>query len=183
MPDLTKATPSPGPARITRHRREAECAGRPSGDPARILHERAETTSGADADYLLLYSAAGPHFRKSGEQSHYGGVAKTGFTNLVVANNAASPDSKLDVTAGELVLRTDSAMCATLLPLPAPRCRVLVGRRDSGWPRLATLSADTWYYLWAISDGVNDRLLLSASATSPSLPSGYPIARCSPPYG
>jgi len=56
---------------------------------------------------VLLYSAAGAAFQKIRKSNLItAGVAKTGFTNLVVANNATSPDSKLDVTAGELVLRT-----------------------------------------------------------------------------
>lgn len=43
-----------------------------------------------------------------------------------------------------------------------------VGGLDTG-----TKANSTWYYIWAISNGVYDRLLASTSATSPTMPSGY----------
>lgn len=34
-------------------------------------------------------------------------------------------------------------------------------------------AANTWYYLHAISDGTNDRLIITANANGPTLPTGY----------
>lgn len=100
------------------------------------------------------------------------------FRKLTIVNNAASPTFKFDVTASELVMR-DSSTGAV--------------RRTSGFSRtvdatlysagatvdgrdFATLNTDTWYYVWAISDGANDRLLLSDSSTTPTFPSGYSLS-------
>jgi hypothetical protein len=43
-----------------------------------------------------------------------------------------------------------------------------VNQLDSG-----TIAIDTWYYIWAISNGTTDGTLASTSATAPTLPSGY----------
>jgi hypothetical protein len=41
-------------------------------------------------------------------------------------------------------------------------------RLDTG-----TIAIDTWYYIWAISNGVTDGTLASTSATAPTMPAGY----------
>lgn len=38
---------------------------------------------------------------------------------------------------------------------------------------VGTKANSTWYYIWAISNGVVDRLLASTSATTPTMPTGY----------
>ena len=43
-----------------------------------------------------------------------------------------------------------------------------IGGLDTG-----TKANSTWYYIWAISNGVVDRLLASLSSTTPIMPSGY----------
>lgn len=36
-----------------------------------------------------------------------------------------------------------------------------------------TIAIDTWYYIWAISNGTTDGTLASTSSTAPTLPGGY----------
>src|SRR5262245_6894860 len=43
-----------------------------------------------------------------------------------------------------------------------------VNRLDTG-----TIAIDTWYYIWAISNGTTDGTLASTSATAPTMPGGY----------
>jgi hypothetical protein len=137
--------------------------------------DRSEANSGSDTDLLLIYNASSFTFKKIRKGNLItAGVAKTGFTNLSVQNNAAAPDSRLDVTADELVLRAItgnvryiSAFSRTV-DLESYSGAATADGRD-----FATENADTWYYVWAISDGTNDRLLVSASRTSPTLPSGF----------
>jgi hypothetical protein len=43
-----------------------------------------------------------------------------------------------------------------------------VNKLDAG-----TIAIDTWYYVWAISNGTTDGTLASTSSTAPTLPNGY----------
>lgn len=137
--------------------------------------DRSEASSGGDSDLLLIYHASSSSFKKIRKGNLIAaGVARTGFTNLSIQNNAAAPDHKLDVTADELVLRTVpgnvryvSAFSRTV-DVEAHTGAATADGRD-----FSTENADSWYYVWAISDGTNDRLLLSASRTSPTLPTGF----------
>lgn len=100
------------------------------------------------------------------------------WRKLSIVNNAGSPTIKFDVSVGELVMRNSSTgavrrtvgfsrtVDATLYSAGAT-----VDGRD-----FATLNTDTWYYVWAISDATNDRLLLSDSSTSPTFPAGYSLS-------
>ena len=36
-----------------------------------------------------------------------------------------------------------------------------------------SIAIDTWYYIWAISNGSTDGTLASTSSTAPTMPSGY----------
>lgn len=94
------------------------------------------------------------------------------FTNLTIANNSGTPDTQTDVTIGEVVM-IDPSTGASLRAATASftinaALNGAVNRLDTG-----TLAASTWYYVWAISNGVTTGGLLSLSSTAPTMPSGY----------
>jgi len=101
---------------------------------------------------------------------------KKGFVNgFALSQNAAAPDYKVDIQAGECAdstaqrqIKSDSVLTVDL--------------SASGANGLDTSSeaADTWYAVHVIADtsGANAPAgLFSTSATSPTLPSGYDIFR------
>ena len=87
-------------------------------------------------------------------------------------NNASTPDSKMDVTADELVLKT-----TTGAPALASAVSVTIDIAVSGAGGLDTGAEanSTWYYLWIIRQTATGTIagLLSTSATSPTMPTGY----------
>lgn len=90
--------------------------------------------------------------------------------NLVVQNNATTPNTKIDVTADFAVMRdsagrifTDSSVSLTI------DCSTTgANGLDSG-----SLGVSIWYYIYLISNGSATAGLVSASSSSPTLPSGY----------
>lgn len=91
--------------------------------------------------------------------------------NIVSRTNAATPNSKIDITADELLLK-DSNSGAFL----AASVSVTIDITASGANGLDTgaEAGDTWYYGWVIAkaDGTIAGLL-STSSTAPTMPSGY----------
>jgi hypothetical protein len=91
--------------------------------------------------------------------------------NLVIKNNTGTPNSKMDITADEVVMKTSDgkALLASAVSLTADiGLGVAVNGLDAG-----VEGADTWYYLWVISNGSTTSALISTSATAPVLPTGY----------
>lgn len=90
--------------------------------------------------------------------------------NLVVKNNAPTPASKIDVTADEIILKnaSRSPLLATSVSLTADITVNGANGLDTG-----AAASNTWYYLWAISDGASTALLLSTSSTAPTMPGAY----------
>lgn len=88
------------------------------------------------------------------------------FVNLSVAPNTTNPTYQIDVSTDELQIGyiRESSFAA------------IVDITASGFNGLDTGSEanSTWYYLWAIAGaGQTSGLVLSASLTAPTLPSGY----------
>lgn len=92
------------------------------------------------------------------------------FEQLVVNNNATTPNTKIDVSAGYLNMRNSSGvgMCASGVTFTINAATNGANGLDTG-----SMAASTWYYVWAISNGSVNAGLLSTSSTSPTLPSGY----------
>jgi hypothetical protein len=92
--------------------------------------------------------------------------------NLVLKATAASGvDDDLTVTADEVVLKDTggnavsvSSFNQTMNPTGVNGANAF----DTGSP-----TTGNWYYVWVIWDGTNARLLGSASATAPTMPTGY----------
>lgn len=98
------------------------------------------------------------------------GVAVPAAVVLTVANNATTPNSKIDVSAAHctMVNATGGAKyksgAAVTIDLTASGANGL----DTG-----AVASSTWYNLFLISNGVTTAGLASLSATAPTMPSGY----------
>lgn len=97
------------------------------------------------------------------------------FRNLYV-RPGATPNTQIRVTADVLVLSDSSGVTRTVRNLNATAdCTVngAVNRLDAG-----SLANSTWYFVWVISNGTTDGVLVSTSSTAPTLPSGYTYSAC-----
>lgn len=94
----------------------------------------------------------------------------TSFVNLKTFNNTTTPNSKMDITADEVVVKNSSGYAVCLSSVSET-----VDITVSGASGLDTGSeaSSTWYYIYIIWDGTNVNALLSTSATAPTMPSGY----------
>jgi hypothetical protein len=90
--------------------------------------------------------------------------------NLIVTNNASTPNSIMDITADEILLKNSSgvAFLANAVNLTIDIAGTGANGLDTG-----TEANSTWYYLWVIYNGTTVAGLLSTSSTAPTLPSGY----------
>lgn len=90
--------------------------------------------------------------------------------NLLAFNNTATPNSKVDVTADEVIVKNTSGNAVVLSTVS-----LTVDIAASGANGLDTgaEASSTWYYVWVIWNGSTTAGLLSTSATAPTMPSGY----------
>lgn len=141
-----------------------------------LITDQVEETVVADDDYFLIFDSSVSAFRKVAKGSFVqSSIALAGTRNLWAANNAVTPNSQVDVSADEIVLRRSSNGDARLVRTFAATADLTV---YSSGPTLngrdhATLTDPSWIYLHAISDGTTNGLIFSQSATSPILPAGY----------
>jgi hypothetical protein len=95
-----------------------------------------------------------------------------GFKNLLIANNAGTPDSKIDVSADAATLET-----ASFIAYRKSQVAVTINCTTTGANGLdsGSLAANTWYYLWLIYNPATDTVagLASISSSAPTMPSGY----------
>jgi len=92
------------------------------------------------------------------------------FKNLIVTNNATYPAYQMDIDAGTIVLQDSSGNVheANSVNLTADITASGANGLDTG-----AEATSTWYYLWAIYNGTTVASLISASATAPTMPTGY----------
>lgn len=101
-------------------------------------------------------------------------IAKPPFAQgLTIKNNAATPNTKIDVAAGLVFLSSASASAFF------SSVAVTINAATTGANALDTgsLANNQEYYVYLISDGTNVAGLLSLSATSPAMPAGYTMAQ------
>lgn len=101
-------------------------------------------------------------------------IAKPPFAqNLVIKNNAVTPNTKIDVTAG-LVFLSASTVSKFFSSVS-----VTINAATTGANALDTgsLTTNQEYHVYLISDGTNVAGLASLSATSPTMPTGYTMAQ------
>jgi hypothetical protein len=92
------------------------------------------------------------------------------FRNLIVQTNAATPDSKVDILADEVMLEDTSGNAKRVESVSLTADITVTGANglDTG-----AEAANKWYSIWVIDNGTTTASLLSESATAPTLPSGY----------
>jgi hypothetical protein len=95
-----------------------------------------------------------------------------GFKGLVIQNNSGTPNSQIDLDADAVTVETTSGVAFRLSSIDLTiNCAVTgVNGIDAGG-----LANSTWYYIWVIYNPTTGMTagLISASATSPTMPSGY----------
>lgn len=103
-------------------------------------------------------------------------VSGASFKNLNIKNDSVTPNTKMTVTADVAVIPdvNGNAVRATSVSLTINAATTGANALDTG-----SLTTNTWYYIYIISDGTTTAGLMSASATTPTLPIGYVYyARC-----
>ncbi len=132
-----------------------------------------EKTSAADADEALIEDSAASWAKKKMKLSTIrAGILPPKYKyNLVVKSNAASPTTKIDVTADELCVTSASAGTLLLTSVSHTIDSTVNGANglDSG------VVATGLYYVWVIYDSAlaTSAGLISLSSTNPTMPSGY----------
>lgn len=95
-----------------------------------------------------------------------------GFKNLVIQNNSATPNSKIDVDADAVTVETDSGVAYRLTSVDVTIDCSTTGANglDSG-----SLGNSAWYAVFIIYNPTSNTVagLASTSASSPTMPSGY----------
>lgn len=95
-----------------------------------------------------------------------------GGRNIVLQNNAANPNTQIDVTADEVVLKTSDGAAYLAIAVNVTANIAATGANPNALDTGAE-AGDTWYYIWLIYNGTTVASLISASATAPTLPTGY----------
>lgn len=91
------------------------------------------------------------------------------FKNLFIANGG-TPDSQVAVTADQVMLGTAGGGTARVTSV---NVTISTGTNGANGLDSGTIAQATWYSVWVIYNGSTIAGLLSTSATSPTLPSGY----------
>lgn len=133
-----------------------------------LITDQTEKVTPAAADMFLIWDSATNTFKKASYTNFIPtSRGKTGSTALVMSTLTAAT---IAVDAREIEMKTTAG-----LPYVANSFSVTLNMATSGANGLDTgvEAANTWYYLYAISTGTVDRGLISASSTSPTLPTNY----------
>ena len=102
--------------------------------------------------------------------AQYAQGAGTGsVSGLVIKNNSGTPNTQVDVTASKVAMVNSSGN-----PVVGT-ASLTINAATNGANGLDTgsLTTDTWYNVFLISNGTTVSGLLSLSATAPTMPSGY----------
>lgn len=93
-----------------------------------------------------------------------------GAVGYTCTNNSGTPNTQLDVAASVVVMADTSNITVT-----ATSVSITINAGTTGANGIDTgaLGANTWYYVWLISDGTTTAGLLSLSSTAPTMPVGY----------
>lgn len=126
--------------------------------------------------YMIVYNSAlnsgGGGFVIVDATSTGGGTSDTNrlgsYKNLKIVNGATA-NSQAVITADQIVLETS----AGTFFVATPSVTISSGSSGANGLDTGTLAASTWYSLWIIYNGTTTAGLMSASATSPTLPGGY----------
>lgn len=118
--------------------------------------------------YTVVYEDSGGTSRDIvSEDGTVGSTSPTYSQGVIIENNASTPNTKIDANADVLSIENISV---TSVDLTIDCSSTGANKLDAG-----SLAADTWYYVWAIYDPSTTTTagLISTSATSPTMPTGY----------
>jgi hypothetical protein len=98
-------------------------------------------------------------------------ITKRLFQNVLTGVNASNPAYQVDISAGEVGADDGSDVIEVTTPLTVDITTIGAANGLDG----GSEASDTWYYLFLIKNPATGAVagLLSASSTSPTLPSGY----------
>jgi len=85
---------------------------------------------------------------------------------LVIKNNAAAPTAKIDVTFDEAILANAAVTLGMLAKAAA--LTIDITTAGAGGLDIGTISASSWYHVYAVSDGVQLKGTISLSPTAPN---------------
>jgi len=126
-----------------------------------------------DNDWVLLEDSENAYAKRKMRYSSFSANFPPSWKhNLVVKNNAATPDSEIDIDADELVAQNVAGSRALLESVNVTIDTTVTGANglDTG-----SLANTTLYYIWVIYNATTATVagLASTSASSPTMPSGY----------
>lgn len=142
-----------------------------------ILPGGANITTAAGDTAFALYLGSGNWqlVQYTVAASGFGSIAGVlpGAVGLLIANNAGSPNTQMDISANYAVVISTSPAAAAAFSAVS----VTVNFATTGLNGLdaGAIAASTWYYLYLISNGSGIGGLASLSATAPTLPVGYTL--------
>lgn len=99
----------------------------------------------------------------------------SGARGVTIVNVGATSTTQLVVRAAEVVMLNASMVPRRVASFNVSALDITqyVGGSTANGRDFATLTGPEWVYIWAISDGVNDRALFSLSSSAPTLPTGF----------
>ena len=137
-----------------------------------ILPGGANITTNAGDSLIAVEQSYGSGNWQIISYTHFQTVAATiaATNHLTIQNNAATPNSKMDVVAMNAILTGAGYLQLTTGAITVTINSTIVGANglDTG-----VVAPNTWYNMFLISDGTTTAGLFSISVMSPTLPSGY----------
>ncbi len=96
--------------------------------------------------------------------------AVPGAIGLIIVNNTGTPNTIIDLDADLIVMANSSNVT---LAASSANVSINAGTVGAHGIDAGSLANNTWYYVYGITDGTTFAGLLSASATSPTMPGSY----------
>lgn len=127
-------------------------------------------TSIGPSSWTLIFDMGKTLLQQEDADARYVAVFPPVVNGLIITNDGTSPTTKLNATF-------DSAFITDANDKPykiaGQTLSLTMGTTGIGGLDTGTGTVSTWYNIWLITDGVTPGLIMSLSATSPVLPSGY----------
>lgn len=106
--------------------------------------------------------------------SYQNAFARSGVKNLTGQNNSGTPNTQYDFAADEVVLTNNAGGFVLRTATGTLTCNVLTaGPAANGRDQAGAFTAGSWVHFFFIWNGATLATIASASATAPTLPSGY----------
>jgi hypothetical protein len=98
-------------------------------------------------------------------------TTRAGASGLRITNNAGTPNTRVDITASELVMVNGSGGNYRLLSYGT--CTVDFSTNGAGGLDAGTIAANTWYYLYAIGTGSATSCIAATGPVAPLMPTAF----------